>query len=57
MDFSQNQRRRPLVRDLASLGDAELDRYLQEFCRHGNITLVEVDDPENLPESFIQRLR
>ncbi|KAF2189914.1 hypothetical protein K469DRAFT_683268 [Zopfia rhizophila CBS 207.26] len=40
------------ARDLAAYSDAELDRYLEESGR-----VVEVEDPENLPESFIQRLR
>ncbi|KAJ9137658.1 hypothetical protein NKR23_g8955 [Pleurostoma richardsiae] len=41
-----------LAREIAAYDDAELDRYLEESGR-----LVRVQDPENLPESFIQRLR
>ncbi|KAF2185518.1 hypothetical protein K469DRAFT_726674 [Zopfia rhizophila CBS 207.26] len=40
------------TRDLAAYSDAELDQYLEESGR-----VVEVEDPENLPENFIQRLR
>ncbi|KAF2188832.1 hypothetical protein K469DRAFT_765828 [Zopfia rhizophila CBS 207.26] len=40
------------ARDLAAYSDAELNRYLEESGR-----VVEVEDPENLPEDFIQRLR
>ncbi|KAJ8113164.1 hypothetical protein ONZ43_g5214 [Nemania bipapillata] len=53
----QNQTKKPLARDIAALGDVELDRYLQEDCRDGDIIVVDVEDPENLPESLIQRLR
>ncbi|KAF2254618.1 hypothetical protein BU26DRAFT_537334 [Trematosphaeria pertusa] len=40
------------ARDIAAYSDAELDRYLEENRRY-----VDVEDPENLPDSFIQRLR
>ncbi|KAF2757511.1 hypothetical protein EJ05DRAFT_486559 [Pseudovirgaria hyperparasitica] len=40
------------ARDIAAYSDAELDRYLVE---HGRI--VSVEDPDNLPDEFIQRLR
>ncbi|KUI62006.1 hypothetical protein VP1G_09129 [Cytospora mali] len=37
--------------------DSEIDRYLEEHRLDGGAMAVEVEDPENLPESFIQRLR
>ncbi|KAF2178472.1 hypothetical protein K469DRAFT_754523 [Zopfia rhizophila CBS 207.26] len=40
------------ARDITAYSDAELDRYLEETGR-----TVGVEDPENLPEDFIQRLR
>ncbi|KAF2189933.1 hypothetical protein K469DRAFT_683279 [Zopfia rhizophila CBS 207.26] len=40
------------ARDIAAYSDAELDRYLEETRR-----TVDIEDPENLPEDFIQRLR
>ncbi|KAL2256003.1 hypothetical protein VTK26DRAFT_2362 [Humicola hyalothermophila] len=41
-----------LAGELATYSDAALDRYLEENGR-----IVSVQDPQNLPESFIQRLR
>ncbi|PGG98120.1 hypothetical protein GX51_06969 [Blastomyces parvus] len=38
--------------DVVAFDDAELDKYLEENGR-----TVSVEDPENIPESFIQRLR
>ncbi|KLJ13211.1 hypothetical protein EMPG_11865 [Blastomyces silverae] len=38
--------------DVVAFDDAELDQYLEENGR-----TVSVDDPENIPESFIQRLK
>ncbi|KAK4137335.1 hypothetical protein BT67DRAFT_453680 [Trichocladium antarcticum] len=49
-----------LARDLVAFSDAELDRYLEEQRLEGGCggaTAVRVQDPENLPESFIHRLR
>ncbi|KAL8642310.1 MAG: hypothetical protein Q9228_000988 [Teloschistes exilis] len=40
------------ARDIAAYSDAELDRYLEENGR-----FVDVEDPENLPDDFIQRLK
>jgi hypothetical protein len=38
--------------------DAELDSYLEQHRRDDGVAVdIEVEDPENLPESFIQRLR
>ncbi|KAI5924571.1 hypothetical protein F4810DRAFT_709528 [Camillea tinctor] len=45
------------ARAIAAFSDAELDQYLEEHCLRGGIVTVEVEDPENLPPSFIQRLR
>lgn len=47
----------PLASELVSLSDAELDSYLQELLSQSDSTVVKVADPENLPPSFIQRLR
>ncbi|SPQ20562.1 d69b2386-a171-44d6-8e59-52cca8eefe89 [Thermothielavioides terrestris] len=43
--------------DIIAYSDDELDRYLDEHRLDGGAIDVDVDDPENLPESFIQRLR
>ncbi len=44
--------------DLVAMTDAELDHYLQQHCLDDGVAIdIEVEDPENLPESFIQRLR
>ncbi|OJD28529.1 hypothetical protein ACJ73_00056 [Blastomyces percursus] len=40
------------ARNITAYSDAELDRYLED-----NRGIVELEDPENLPETFIQRLR
>ncbi|KAF2271533.1 uncharacterized protein EI97DRAFT_462771 [Westerdykella ornata] len=40
------------ARDIVAYNDEELDRYLEENGR-----AVAVEDPDNLPEEFIQRLR
>ena len=43
--------------DLAAYTDSKLDQYLEnQRCELGSITVV-VEDPQNLPECFIQRLR
>ncbi|KAH8757881.1 hypothetical protein F5883DRAFT_428179, partial [Diaporthe sp. PMI_573] len=49
--------RKYLARDVVAYSDAELDQYLEEHCLDGGPIVVDVEDPENLPESFIQRLR
>jgi hypothetical protein len=46
-----------LARDLVAYSDAQLDQYLAEHTQEGGAVLIKVADPENLPESFIQRLR
>lgn len=43
--------------DVAAYSDAELDHFLEEHRLDGGAMVVEVEDPENLPQSFIQRLR
>ncbi|KAF2967485.1 hypothetical protein GQX73_g6099 [Xylaria multiplex] len=43
--------------EIVAFSNAELDRYLQERRVQCGITTVKVEDPKNLPESFIQRLR
>ncbi|KAI1421200.1 hypothetical protein F5Y12DRAFT_787643 [Xylaria sp. FL1777] len=45
------------ARDLVAFNDAELDQYLEAHRLEGGATAVNLEDPENLPESFIQRLR
>ncbi|KAH8747973.1 hypothetical protein F5883DRAFT_241575 [Diaporthe sp. PMI_573] len=42
----------PLARELNALTDAELDQYLEQHNR-----VISVQDPGQLPESFIERLR
>jgi hypothetical protein len=46
-----------LANDVAAFGDAELDQYLQGSRLTRGVAIVQVEDWENLPESFIQRLR
>lgn len=45
------------ARDLAAYTDSELDQYLENQRRELGTATVVVEDPQNLPESFIQRLR
>lgn len=46
------------ARVIATYSDAELDKYLNDHrLGNGGPTIVNVEDPENLPESFIERLR
>lgn len=40
------------AREIVSFSDSELDQYLKQ-----NNRIVRVHDPNELPESFIQRLR
>lgn len=49
--------RRYLAREVIAYSDAELDQFLEEHALDGGAMVVEVEDPENLPETFIQRLR
>ncbi|KAK3935963.1 putative ankyrin [Diplogelasinospora grovesii] len=44
------------ARDLVAFTDAELDQYLDEHRLEGRALAIDVEDLENLPESFIQRL-
>jgi hypothetical protein len=50
-----------LARDITAFTDAELDQYLDQYLEEhsleGGATAIDVADPENLPPSFIQRLR
>ncbi len=46
-----------LARDIVAYTNEELDGYLAEHTREGGAVVVAVADPENLPESFLQRLR
>ncbi|KAJ2897317.1 hypothetical protein MKZ38_004799 [Zalerion maritima] len=48
--------RKLLARDIIAYNDAELDQYLEENHLNGGALAVDIVDPENLPESFIQRL-
>ncbi|KAI1277754.1 hypothetical protein F5Y07DRAFT_362815 [Xylaria sp. FL0933] len=57
MDASERKSRKWLACDLVALTDAELDQYLEDHRLQSGTTLVEVEDPQNLSESFIQRLR
>lgn len=57
MADSGSKSRGKFARDLVALDDVELDQYLEENRIQGGATVVHVEDPENLPESFIRRLR
>jgi hypothetical protein len=57
MASSQSAPRKYFARDVAAYNNTELDQYLEEHCVDGRAIVVDVEDPENLPESFIQRLR
>ncbi|KAI1813668.1 hypothetical protein GGS20DRAFT_466839 [Poronia punctata] len=57
MASSERQpRKKLLAREIVEFSDEELDRYLSDN-KLGQTTLISVEDPKNLPESFIQRLR
>ncbi|KAH6620870.1 hypothetical protein B0J18DRAFT_430913 [Chaetomium sp. MPI-SDFR-AT-0129] len=44
--------------DLVALSDAALGRYLEEHRLDGGVAIrIDVEDPENLPGSFIEKLR
>lgn len=49
--------RRVFARDLVSYTDAELDLYLEEHRFEGGASAIDIEDPEHLPDNFIQRLR
>jgi hypothetical protein len=70
MSLIQSQVPKLFARDIARYSDAELDQYLEANGRSGfppnfmvskvakfTQRLVDVQDPENLPEDFIQTLR
>jgi hypothetical protein len=46
-----------LAHDIVAFTDAELDQYLEDHTLEGGATVIHVADPDNLPPSFIQRLR
>ncbi|KAK3296497.1 uncharacterized protein B0H64DRAFT_374577 [Chaetomium fimeti] len=46
-----------LASEVAAFTDTELDQYLEAGRLPNGDRMVEVEDPDNLPESFIQRLR
>ncbi|KAI0184601.1 hypothetical protein EV127DRAFT_474153 [Xylaria flabelliformis] len=52
-----NEPRKPLARSIAAYSDAELDTFLQESMRKHGVQLIDVEDPENLSETFINRLK
>ncbi|PQE09032.1 ankyrin 23 unc44 protein [Rutstroemia sp. NJR-2017a BBW] len=52
MPSSQTETAKLFAGDIAAYSDAEVDQYLE-----ANGRCVKVEDPENLPEDFIQRLR
>lgn len=46
------------ARDLVAYSDTQLDSYLEKHRLDDGVAIdIEVEDPKNLPESFIQRLR
>jgi hypothetical protein len=63
MATSQHTSETISARAIAAYSDAELDKYLDEHEHRlagGGATVVDIDDiedSENLPKSFIQRLR
>jgi hypothetical protein len=58
MNFVERTPGTARARDLIAFSDAELDRYLEQHRLDSGVAIdVDVEDPENLPESFIQRLR
>lgn len=46
-----------LASELAAFTDAELDHYLEASRLPNGDCMVQVVDPDNLPDSFINRLR
>ncbi|KAK7947741.1 uncharacterized protein PG986_008627 [Apiospora aurea] len=48
---------KPLARDVAEYDDAELGAFLEESKRRHGMYVIDVTDPENLPQGFINRLR
>ncbi|KAK8038499.1 hypothetical protein PG993_006910 [Apiospora rasikravindrae] len=48
---------KPLARDVARYNDAELEEFLQESKNRHGMYVIDVSDPENLPQDFINRLR
>ena len=57
MAASSQTPRKILARDIVAFTDEELDRYLAEHTQQGGEVVIAVADHENLPESFLQRLR
>ncbi len=45
------------ARELVAMSDAELNSYLDRHCSASGLIVLEVHDPENMPDSLIQRLR
>lgn len=43
--------------EIVAYNDAKLDQYLEEHRLDAGVIDVDIEDPENLPPSFIQRLR
>ncbi|KAJ3579605.1 hypothetical protein NPX13_g963 [Xylaria arbuscula] len=57
MASSEPESCKMFARDFVAFDDVELDQYLDAHRLEGGAATVDVEDPENLPESFIQRLR
>ncbi|KAI0967875.1 hypothetical protein F4678DRAFT_482901 [Xylaria arbuscula] len=57
MASSECESQKTFSHDLIAFSDVELDQYLEEHRLEGGATTVDIEDPENLPASFIQRLR
>lgn len=49
--------RKYFASEVVAYSDAELDRYLEANSLDDGAMVIEVEDPQNLPASFIQRLR
>ncbi|KAI0548078.1 hypothetical protein F4679DRAFT_585836 [Xylaria curta] len=52
-----NEPRKLLAREIAAYSDAKLDNLLQESMRRHGVQIIEVEDPENLSETFINCLK
>ncbi|KUI70589.1 hypothetical protein VM1G_06061 [Cytospora mali] len=57
MASSERTSRKTFARDIVAYTDVELDLYLEGHRLEGGASAIDLEDPENLPDSFIQRLR
>ncbi|KAK8077066.1 hypothetical protein PG996_003236 [Apiospora saccharicola] len=57
MADNADQWQKPLARDVAEYSDAKLDEFLEKSKGRHGMYVIDVSEPENLPDSFINRLR